>query len=126
MSDESQNTNDIQKSEGRHLAGLDSADKIDEAFERYRQSPKGKAAYKRHQTSEKFKETRNRYFQSPKGKIAVRKWLDSEKGQEYMNDRKFGKKVFRLAAKFQQENLDWTSDDCLEKALEELLEKENV
>ena len=125
MSNEPISPEDIQKSEGRHLAGLDSADKIDETFKKYRKSPKGKAAYKRYQTSEKFKETRKKYFQSPKGKIAVRRWLDSEKGQEYMNDRKFGKKVFRLAAKFQQENSDWTSDDCLEKALEELLEKEN-
>lgn len=112
------------RSEGRHLAGLDAADKIDANFEKYRKSDKGKEAYKKYQTSEKGKKVKKEYFASEKGKEAIKKYRGSEKGQTYLNDKRFTKRIFRKAASLQKIYTNWSSDDCLEEALKQIIEKE--
>jgi len=112
--------------EGRHFAGLDAADKIDEAFETYRKSDKGKEAYKRYQTSEKGKETFRRYFSSKKGKAAVRKWLDSPKGKKRSNDKTTTRRIFARAKKLLEMYPELSTDDCLNIAWGEVVEKEGT
>ena len=109
--------------EGRHFAGLDAADKIDEAFENYRKSDKGKEAYKRYQTSEKGKEVKRRYFASAKGKAAIKRWLDSDKGKTHAENRKLTKRVFVRAKELVDQYKELTVDDCLNIAWGEVMEE---
>jgi len=109
--------------EGRHFAGMDAADKIDEAFANYRKSDKGKEAYKRYQSSEKGKEAKRKYFSSQKGKEAIYRWLESPKGRKRYNDKKTTRRIFARAKKLRSYYPDISTNDCLNIAWGEVMEE---
>jgi len=109
--------------EGRHVAGPDAADKIDENFDKYRKSDKGKEAYKRYQNSDKGREAKKRYFQSDKGKAAVKRWAESGKGRDYLAGRRMQRQIFLKAKKLRDSNPKWKLDTCLRKAEIQVIEE---
>lgn len=75
---------------------------VQEAFEKYRKSPKGKKAYKKYQTSKKGKKVKKRYFASKKGKSAIGKYLKTKKGRECLKNKRLTDKILRRAYKLHE------------------------
>ncbi len=99
--------------EGRHLAGLDSADKISDTLRKYRRSAKGKAYLEKYRDSESRKEVTQQYNNSEKGKLSRLKWEATEKGQDFFQSRKEQTKLFRKARAWLKSNPDKTIEDYL-------------
>jgi phage anti-repressor protein len=91
----------------------EAADKMEEAFRRYINSPKGKEALRRYQSSEKGKQARKRYFKSEKGKTALLRYYLSEKGVKARQKRIQMRKLLEECNRYLQENPTKTPLDFL-------------
>lgn len=97
--------------EGRHYAGVDSADKIDSAHDKYLRSPKGKKALERYRLSDKGIRARARHAGTVKDKLTKAKYYYSDKGQQAAKSRLDRQKEVRLMDKWMQENPGKTISD---------------
>lgn len=100
--------------EGRHTAGLDSADKLDTARKAYEKSDKGKATKARYRETEGGKQVQRRYEDSYKFRLVQKKYYHSKKGQDRIRTVSLNKKTFRKAANWLREHPGKTLKDYLE------------
>ena len=101
-------------SEGRHLSGMDAADKMDAARRAYSKSPKRRAAQRRYEESEKGRVTRDNYMESEKAALSRQKWRVSEKGQKTLQSIKQRDKTLRQADRWLKDHPDKTFKDFLQ------------
>ena len=97
--------------EGRHLAGTDSADKIDSAQRTYRGTEKGKKAIKKHAESQSRKDSVKKYSGSEKQKLSRKLYYESPLGQEAVERQKDRQRLLRAIRRFLKSNPDKTVDD---------------
>jgi hypothetical protein len=121
--DVSINIDDILESvnlpEGRHLSGVDAADKMDSALRKYLRSPKGKEAYKRYRESTKGQEARARHESTEKARLTKTKYYYSDKGQAAFQSRLEREKELRKIEKWLKENPGKTTEDYFKEHLHE-------
>lgn len=100
-------------SEGRHLSGVDSADKIDSAWKKWNHSQKRLESQRKYEDTEKGKKTRERHIDSEKFKMTQQKYRFSDKGQQTYKSAQSKQKLLRDAAKWLKEHPDKTFNDYL-------------
>ena len=105
--------------EGRHTAGLDTADKIDATRRKYGRSFKRREAQRRYENTEGGKKTTEKHLKSEKAKLSRQKYYYTEKGQDAHSKSKLTKKLFRGAAKWLSEHPGKTLDDYLKETTNE-------
>ena len=107
--------------EGRHHAGLDSADKIDQAHDRYLKTEKGKDALKKFRASDKGKAVRDRHAKTDNAKLTKQRYYYSDKGKEAHLSSAERMKIARRAEKWLKANPGQTIEDYFKKHLEDQL-----
>ena len=91
----------------------DPADKLEDAYQKYIHSEKGKEALKRHLNSDESKEARRRYSHSEAGKAAQLRYRLSEKGKETYKRGRATVRALRECQKWLEENPGKTPQDFL-------------
>lgn len=112
--------------EGRHQAGTDAADKIEEAQKKYQSGPKFKDAIKKHQDTNSFKEAQKKFQKSEKGQLARQKYYYSKKGTKNWQERNRQQKLMRRAERWQKDNPERPISEFFKTdEAKELMMKEN-
>lgn len=89
----------------------DSCSALEKAKEKYVNSEKGKASYRRYALSEKGKLSKKKYFESEIGKAALFRYYVSEKAETARQQRQALIKLFRKLDKYLRNNPDKTTED---------------
>ena len=87
-------------SEGRHISGTDSADKLDAAWKKWNHSVKRLEAQKAYEKTNKGLKTRERHIKTERYALTQQKYHMSDKGQEQYENAKKRQALLRNAAKW--------------------------